>query len=81
MPPGGYTFSDGFHVPHGVTVGVAGFSMHTDSRNYPNPEQFDGLRFGMPFNAQSRESRGSDSVGMTIPTNTYLAFGGGIHPW
>ncbi|KAJ7688404.1 cytochrome P450 [Mycena rosella] len=45
VKPGGFTFSDGTTVPMGCFVSVATGPTHHNPDIYPNPNEFDALRF------------------------------------
>jgi cytochrome P450 len=74
-----FTFSNGVTVPAGTLVAIPANAIHTDEKNYPNPDEFDGFRF-----AKLRESEGDVTLSrhQTISTSSEnLAFGLGRHTW
>jgi cytochrome P450 len=83
VSPGGLTFSDGLYVPAGVTVCVYSDGIHLDPKNFHSPDYFDGFRFGSPFNAQDGLGDICDApkVHWTMPSSTFLTFGGGHNVW
>lgn len=77
LKPEGYTFSDGTHVPCGVTISAASGGLHRDERVYEKPEEFMPFRF-----AEMRDEEGEGSKHQMVATsNEYLPFGHGRHAW
>ncbi|PRP86150.1 hypothetical protein PROFUN_03137 [Planoprotostelium fungivorum] len=75
LKPEGYTFSDGTHVPCGVTISAASGGLHRDERVYEKPEEFMPFRF-----AEMRDEEGEGSKHQMVATsNEYLPFGHGRH--
>ncbi|KAJ3982871.1 cytochrome P450 [Lentinula detonsa] len=70
-----FTFSDGTTVLAGNTIIAPGYAIHHDARHYPNPNEFDGLRF-----ARLREEQ-DDPVRYQIISvgPTFMMFGNGRH--
>ena len=75
---GGYTFSNGLHVPEGVNVCIPGHRVMRDDAVYPNAEEFDGFRYQMPYHLMN-EDKIDPAVGMSTTRADYLPFGHGLH--
>jgi cytochrome P450 len=67
---GGFTFSDGTHIPHGFGVALATDQIHHDPRFWENPFQFNPDRW------QDRTQ-----VLPCAGESDYFAFGTGRHVW
>jgi cytochrome P450 len=67
MPPEGWTFSNGDHLPQGAILNLPAISVHLDEAWYDRPTEFNGFRF---VNDKHPES---------IPSDTFLSFGHGSH--
>lgn len=70
-----FTFSNGTVIPAGNTIVVAGYAMHHDEENYPNPEQFDGCRFSRMREAEEEKVK-YQTVALGLD---YVTFGNGRH--
>jgi cytochrome P450 len=70
IQPGGWTFSNGDHIPCGATVVVPTLPLQRDEDIYSNADEFQGFRF-----AKGDKSAVSDS------RTGFLAFGYGRHSW
>ena len=75
---GGYTFSNGLHVPEGVNVCVPGHRIMRDHSIYPNADEFDGFRHQMPYHLMDQD-KADPTKGMSTPGPAYLTFGYGVH--
>lgn len=74
-----FTFSNGVTVPAGTLVSIPASATHTDEGIYPNPNEFDGLRF-----AKLRESKWDTVTSRYQAVSTsseHLAFGLGRYTW
>ncbi|KAJ7577379.1 cytochrome P450 [Mycena floridula] len=70
-----FTFSDGTCIPAGNNISVAGSPMHFDQEIYPNPADFDSVRF-----ARMRAQEGEALRHQTVSTSsTFVMFGHGRH--
>ncbi|KAH9067779.1 cytochrome P450 [Lactarius vividus] len=71
-----FTFSNGVTVPAGTIIAIPSAAVHMDGKIYPNPEEFDGLRY-----AKLRERDGGAATGhqATSTSAEYLTFGYGRH--
>ncbi|KAF4998659.1 hypothetical protein FGRMN_2985 [Fusarium graminum] len=71
----GVTFPSGTHVPKGLRIGVPGYTVHQDSYIYPEPKEYQPLRF---YEARRNESDEYVKVARNaLPTATkdFLAWG------
>ena len=75
---GGYTFSNGLHVPEGVNVCIPGHRIMHDDAIYPNADEFDGFRHQLPYHLMGKK-KVNPAVGMSTTGPEYLAFGYGVH--
>ena len=71
-----YTFRNGETVPAGSMITTPLLPIHQDETIYPNPDQFDGLRF---YNLKAKDPRGRYSAVCT--SSDFLTFGHGRHSW
>ncbi|KAH9072825.1 cytochrome P450 [Lactarius deliciosus] len=71
-----FTFSNGVTVPAGTFIAVPSAAVHMDGEIYPNPEEFDGLRY-----AKLRERDGDAATGQqaTSTSAEFFTFGYGRH--
>ncbi|KAJ7499255.1 cytochrome P450 [Mycena latifolia] len=76
VKPGGFTFSDGTTVPVGCFVNVATGPTHHDPDIYPNPNEFDALRF---YNLRATEPEDSTRHQLPATNLDYLPWGHGRH--
>ncbi|KAJ6567200.1 cytochrome P450 [Mycena vulgaris] len=76
VKPGGFTFSDGTTVPVGCFVNVATGPTHHDPNIYPNPDEFDALRF---YNMRTDDEEGSVRHQFVSSNLDYLPWGHGRH--
>jgi cytochrome P450 len=67
-----YTLLDGTLLPKGAYVCVAAYAIENDSRIYPEPEKFDGLRSFV-----QRNESDSNKHNFTATHTTVLGFGHG----
>ncbi|KAI1877584.1 hypothetical protein JX265_003592 [Neoarthrinium moseri] len=69
--PAGGTDLFGYYIPAGYTVNIGAFSMHRNPSVFPNPENFDPLRWNSPTKAMKESfvpfGGGSRSKFWTIP--------------
>ena len=75
---GGYTFSNGLHVPEGVNVCIPGYRIMRDDALYPNADEFDGFRHQLPYHLMDRE-KADPRMSMSTTGEEYLPFGHGVH--
>jgi cytochrome P450 len=74
-----FTFSDGTHIPVGVTVSVASRSLHLDEDLYPNAKEFNAFRFS---DKADEEGEGESMRHQIVNTGTnFVPFGHGRHAW
>ncbi|KAJ7087179.1 cytochrome P450 [Mycena belliarum] len=73
---GGFTFSDGTTVPAGCFVNVATGPTHHDPNIYPNPNEFDALRF---YNLRLADEEGTIRHQLAATSLEYLPWGHGRH--
>ena len=67
----GFTFSNGLHLPPGVTVSIPE-TVHTDEKEYgSNAEDFDGFRFSRPV----EEVMGKDQAQGTVRRKYFVTTG------
>ncbi|KAJ7122773.1 cytochrome P450 [Mycena epipterygia] len=76
VKPGGFTFSDGTTVPVGCFVNVATGPTHHDPNIYPNPDEFDALRF---YKLRTEDEEGSIRHHLVTTSLDYLPWGHGRH--
>ncbi|KAI1427670.1 cytochrome P450 [Xylaria sp. FL1777] len=80
VAPGGVTLPDGSHVPRGTKVGVSGYSIHHDERNYPEAKRYDAFRF---VRGQDGEEVAAGAkkrpLGLVNTSETFLSFSHGSH--
>jgi cytochrome P450 len=75
---GGYTFSNGLHVPEGVNVCIPGHQVMRDDSIYPNADEFDGFRHQMPYHLLDPE-KVDPTISMSSTGPEFLTFGHGVH--
>ena len=75
---GGYTFSNGLHIPKGVNVCVPGNQIMRDDTIYPNADGFDGFRHQLPYHLMDQK-KVDPTLGMSTTGVEYLVFGHGVH--
>ncbi|KAJ7477068.1 cytochrome P450 [Mycena galericulata] len=77
VKPGGFTFSDGTTVPAGCFVNVATGPTHHNPAIYPNPDEFDALRF---YRMRVEDDEEGNIRHQLVATNLdYLPWGHGRH--
>jgi len=69
MTPGGHTFSNGDHFPHGAVIQLPVWYVQTDGTVYENPHEFNGFRFA------------NDKRPESAPSDIFMSFGHGHHAW
>lgn len=75
---GGYTLSNGLHVPEGVSVCIPGHRILRDDSIYPNADVFDGFRHQLPYHLIVQE-KADPTSSMSTTGAEYLVFGYGPH--
>ena len=75
---GGYTFSNGLHIPEGVNVCIPGQRVMHDDAIYPNADEFDGFRHQVPYHLMGQK-KVDPTMSMSATGAEYLAFGYGVH--
>ncbi|KAK7061428.1 cytochrome P450 [Favolaschia claudopus] len=73
---GGFTFSDGTTVPEGYFINVATGPTHANPDVYPNPDEFDALRF---YRWRLEEKEDSLRHQFSATNLDYLSWGHGRH--
>lgn len=75
---GGYTFSNGLHIPEGANVCIPGHRIMRDDAIYPNADGFDGFRHQLPYHLIVQKT--VDPIrSMSTTGAEYLEFGLGVH--
>lgn len=87
-PSKGVTLSDGTHIPSGITIAFANYTIHQDPTFYPDhPNVWDGFRFSAPREQTSSSSEKADltkvleqkNQNLTATGGDFLSFGHGRH--
>lgn len=85
MPKDGITLPDGTHVPQGTWLGVPVQAMQNDEKFYPNPHEYDPLRFARLKTNAEAERNDDPSAGKNLdaalPSDKYLSFSYGRSSW
>jgi cytochrome P450 len=85
MPQDGITLPDGTHVPQGTWLGVPVQAMQMDDKLYPNPHEYDPLRFARLKTIAEAESKDDLSAGKSLdaaqPSDIYMSFSYGRSSW
>lgn len=76
------------HLPYGAKVGIQAFSVHHDKDLYPNPWEFDALRFCAPpnnngfseFHPESMQERAL-GIPLTMASANLMVFSHGKNAW
>ncbi|KAI1746961.1 cytochrome P450 [Xylaria castorea] len=77
VAPEGVTLPDGSHIPCGTKVGVSGYSIHRDERNYPDAVRYDAFRF---VRGQEQEVGGEKRPqGLINTSEKFMGFSHGSH--
>ncbi|KAI3334656.1 cytochrome P450 [Ustulina deusta] len=88
VAPAGVTLPDGSHVPRGTKVGVSGYSIHHDERNYVDAKRYDAFRFARPRDGdgdaagkkkEKEKEKKKRPQGLVNTSETFLSFSHGSH--
>ncbi|KAF5667237.1 cytochrome P450 monooxygenase [Fusarium heterosporum] len=71
----GVTFPSGTYVPKGLRIGVPGYTVHEDSDIYPDPKQYQPLRFYDARRNESDEYVKAARNALPTATKDFLAWG------
>ncbi|KAE8373290.1 cytochrome P450 [Aspergillus bertholletiae] len=69
-----YTFADGLHLPANTFLSFPTYEFTHDAETYPNPDEFDGLRFH-----RMREEGDATKFHFATVSNDSTNFGAGFH--
>lgn len=85
----GLTLPGGQHLPQNAWVGACNVGIHSDSRYYPEPNEYHPFRHAKQASVEAssiassieKAKLGSNGMSLATTSDTFLSFGHGRHSW